>query len=427
MNLKLQRIIQKLEKKFPRKIDLTLDRQFKILKKLGNPQDKLERVIAVVGTNSKYTLANVTSSILNEAGHKCNLFLSPHLQSYTERFIYNNNEISEENLIELLEDIEKIIGDNPCTLFEALTCAYLKYCEQFKQNILIIESGLMHYYDSSNVFKKNLASIIGTIGLDHLQWIKNKTIDGVIYEKTAKLLNSNIFVNKQENKEITSKIEKALENNQSNKYFFGKDFNILKAENGFIQYQDQFGEIILPEPKHILGEHNLWNISTAIAAARKLFNVKDEQIKKAVTSIKLKGRLEEIKSGGNLNKFSKNKIYLDIAHNENAARALRNWIDSSLSQFHLIIGMMKEKQHFDFGSALFKGSDKIKSVTLIDIPNTPGAISKENLKKKFSNLYKNIKTKENIFDAIKSLNARLDDKILITGSAYLCGEVLNLN
>ena len=129
MNLKLQRIIQKLEKKFPRKIDLTLDRQFKILNKLGNPQDKLERVIAVVGTNSKYTLAKVTSSILNEAGHKCNLFLSPHLQSYTERFIYNNNEISEENLIELLVDIEKIIGDNPCTLFEALTCAHLKYDE----------------------------------------------------------------------------------------------------------------------------------------------------------------------------------------------------------------------------------------------------------------------------------------------------------
>ena len=207
MNLKLQRIIQKLEKKFPRKIDLTLDRQFKILKLLGNPQDKLEQVDSVVGTNSKYSISVSLKYILNEAGYKCNLYLSPHLQSYTERFIYNNNEINEDELINLLEDIEKIIGDNPCTLFEALTCAYLKYCEQFKQNILIIESGLMHYYDSSNVFKKNLSSIIGTIGLDHLQWIENKTIDGIIYEKTAKLLNSNIFVNKQENKKIASKIE----------------------------------------------------------------------------------------------------------------------------------------------------------------------------------------------------------------------------
>ena len=427
MNLKLQRIIQKLEKKFPRKIDLTLDRQLKILKKLGSPQDKLEQVISVVGTNSKYSICKSTMAILNEAGYKCNLFLSPHLQSYTERFVYNDNEISEENLIELLEDTEKVIGDNPCTLFEALTCGYLKYCEQFKDNITLIEAGLFHRFDSTNVFKKNLGSIIGSIGIDHLQFIKNKTIEGIIYEKTASLLNSNIFVNKQDNKEITSKIENALKNNQSKKHFFGKDFNILKAENSFIKYEDDQGSIILPEPSVLGIDHQLANISTSIAASRKLFNVKDEHIKKGVISIKLKGRLEEIKPGGNLNKFSKNKIYVDIAHNENAARALRNWIDNSHSHFHLIIGMMKEKKHFDFGSALFKGSYKIRSVTLIDVPNTPSAISKEKLKKKFSNLYKNIKTKENIFDAIKSLNTRLDDKILITGSAYLCGEVLNLN
>jgi len=233
--MKLQKLISKLQQKHPKKIDLTLNRTFDLLKKLGNPQDKLKNVISVVGTNSKYSICQSLKAILNQSGYKCNLYLSPHLQSYTERFIYNDNEISEEELINLLEDIEKVLGENQATLFELLTCAYLKYCEQFKQNISILESGLMHHYDSTNVFNKNLASIIGPIGLDHLQWIKNKTIDGVIYEKTAKLLNSNIFVNKQENKEITSKIEKALQNNKSIKYFFGKDFNILKAENSFIQ------------------------------------------------------------------------------------------------------------------------------------------------------------------------------------------------
>jgi dihydrofolate synthase/folylpolyglutamate synthase len=81
MNLKLQTIIQKLEKKFPRKIDLTLERQLKILKKLGNPQDKLEQVISVVGTNSKFSIIYTIFSILKESGHKCNLFVSPHVQS----------------------------------------------------------------------------------------------------------------------------------------------------------------------------------------------------------------------------------------------------------------------------------------------------------------------------------------------------------
>ena len=109
----------------------------------------------------------------------------------------------------------------------------------------------------------------------------------------------------------------------SNKYFFGKDFNILRAENGFIQYQDQLGEIILPEP-NLLGDHQLGNISTSIAATRKLFNIKDEHIKKGVTKIKLKGRLQEIKSGKLKNLIGKNRLIIDGGHNIGASIALSN-------------------------------------------------------------------------------------------------------
>ena len=275
MNLKLARIIKNLEKKHPKnKIELQLGRVFDLLNKLGNPQDKLKCVVSIVGTNSKYSICQSLKANLNQSGYKCNLYLSPHLQSYTERFVYNDKEIGEDVLADLLEDIEKTLGDNPATLFEILTWAYLKFCEEFKNNITLIEAGLFHQFDSTNVFRKNLASIIGSVGLDHLQWIKNKTIEGIIYEKTVKLLNSNIFVNKQDNKEITSKIKKALENNQSNKYFFGNDFNYLKAENNFIQYEDYKGSLILPEPS-VLGDHQLGNISTSIATDRKLFDVKD--------------------------------------------------------------------------------------------------------------------------------------------------------
>ena len=139
-------------------------------------------------------------------------------------------------------------------------------------------------------------TLIGVIHNDHFQWLENKSIEGVIYEKTAKLLNSNIFINKQVNNEIGNKIEKSLEKNTSNKYFFGKDFNIAKFENGFIQYQDQLGELVLPEPS-ILGDHQLYNISTAIAASRKIFSIKDENIVNGIKNISLKARLEEIKSG----------------------------------------------------------------------------------------------------------------------------------
>ena len=421
--MKLQKLISKLQQKHPKKIDLTLNRTFDLLKKLGNPQDKLKNVISVVGTNSKYSICQSLKAIFNQSGYKCNLYLSPHLQSYTERFIYNDNEISEEELINLLEDIEKVLGENQATLFELLTCAYLKYCEQFKQNISILESGLMHHYDSTNVFNKNLASIIGPIGLDHLQWIKNKTIDGVIYEKTAKLLNSNIFVNKQENKEITSKIEKALKNNQSNKYFFGKDFNILRAENGFIQYEDHKSSIILPEP-NVLGDHQLENISTSIAAARELFNIKDQDIKTGITKIELKGRLQEIKSGKLKDLVGSNRLICDGGHNINAAKAIANWINQQNQDVHLIVGMMKDKDHQGFIDC-FK--DKVKSITLIDIPNQEGSISKEEFKNKLNGINKKINLCKNIKESIQSINKYQNEICLVLGSLYLIGEVLNLN
>jgi len=421
--MKLQKLISKLQQKHPKKIDLTLNRTFDLLKKLGNPQDKLKNVISVVGTNSKYSICQSLKAIFNQSGYKCNLYLSPHLQSYTERFIYNDNEISEEELINLLEDIEKVLGENQATLFELLTCAYLKYCEQFKQNISILESGLMHHYDSTNVFNKNLASIIGPIGLDHLQWIKNKTIDGVIYEKTAKLLNSNIFVNKQENKEITSKIEKALKNNQSNKYFFGKDFNILRAENGFIQYEDHKSSIILPEP-NVLGDHQLENISTSIAAARELFNIKDQDIKTAITKIELKGRLQEIKSGKLKDLVGSNRLICDGGHNINAAKAIANWINQQNQDVHLIVGMMKDKDHQGFIDC-FK--DKVKSITLIDIPNQEGSISKEEFKNKLNGINKKINLCKSIKESIQSINKYQNEICLVLGSLYLIGEVLNLN
>ena len=421
--MKLQKLISKLQQKHPKKIDLTLNRTFDLLKKLGNPQDKLKNVISVVGTNSKYSICQSLKAIFNQSGYKCNLYLSPHLQSYTERFIYNDNEISEEELINLLEDIEKVLGENQATLFELLTCAYLKYCEQFKQNISILESGLMHHYDSTNVFNKNLASIIGPIGLDHLQWIKNKTIDGVIYEKTAKLLNSNIFVNKQENKEITSKIEKALKNNQSNKYFFGKDFNILRAENGFIQYEDHKSSIILPEP-NVLGDHQLENISTSIAAARELFNIKDQDIKTAITKIELKGRLQEIKSGKLKDLVGSNRLICDGGHNINAAKAIANWVKQQNQDVHLIVGMMKDKDHQGFIDC-FK--DKVKSITLIDIPNQEESISKEEFKNKLNGINKKINLCKNIKESIQSINKYQNEICLVSGSLYLIGEVLNLN
>ena len=235
---RLQRIISKIEKRHNKRIDLSLDRTFNLLNKLGNPQNKIKNVVTVVGTNAKASMATALSTILKESGYKYNLYTSPHLQSYTERFVFNNEEINENNLAILLEDVDRILGNDNATVFEILTCAFIKYAENFKDNVNIIEAGLFHRFDSTNVFKKNLLTLLGVIHLDHLNWLDNKTIDGVIYEKTSSLPTSNIFINNQMNSEIKKRIKKSLLKNKSKKYFFGDNFKVAKSENGFNHYQD---------------------------------------------------------------------------------------------------------------------------------------------------------------------------------------------
>ncbi len=421
--MKLQKLISKLEKHHKKKLDLSLGRTFNLLKKLGNPQDKLKNVVTVVGTNAKASMCYSLKSMLNQGGYKTNLYTSPHLLSYTERYVFEDKEINEDNLIELLIDVEKTLGDDNATLFEILTCAFIKNAENFKDNINIIEAGLFHQFDSTNVFKENLMTLIGVIHNDHFQWLENKSIEGVIYEKTAKLLNSNIFINKQLNNEIRDKIERSLEKNTSNKYFFGKDFNIARSENGFIQYQDQLGELVLPEPS-ILGDHQLYNISTSIAASRKIFNIKDEHIKNGVKNISLKARLEEIKSGKLKDIAGNNKLIIDGGHNISASFSIANWIKNQSEEVNLIVGMMKDKEHIEFVKAF---ENIVNSITLIDIPNQNGAISKEDLKKKLGNLKLNLKLSNDIIESIKSLSKNENSIILCIGSLYLAGEILSLN
>ncbi len=421
--MKLQKLISKLEKHHKKKLDLSLERTFNLLKKLGDPQSKLKNIVTVVGTNAKASMCYSLKSILNQAGYKCNLYTSPHLLSYTERYIFNDKEIDEENLIDLLEDTERILGDDNATLFEILTCAFIKHAENFKDNINIIEAGLFHQFDSTNVFKENLMTLIGVIHNDHFQWLENKSIEGVIHEKTTKLLNSNIFVNKQVNDKIRYKIERSLEKNTSNKYFFGKDFNITNSENGFIQYQDYLGEMVLPEP-NILGNHQLYNISTTIAASRKIFNIKDDDIINGIQNISLKGRLEEIKSGNLKTIAGNNRLIVDGGHNISASLSIANWIKNQNQEVNLIVGMMKDKEHIEFIKAF---ENIVNSITLIDIPNQDGAISKEDLESKLNDLNLNIKRSQSIESAIKSLSKNENTITVCIGSLYLAGEILKLN
>ena len=422
--MKLQKIVARLQKLHPKEIDLSLNRTKNLCQKLGNPQDQIN-CISIVGSNGKYSTIRALYAILKEANYNCNIYTSPHIQKINERFIYNNEELSDENLASLLIEVEEINNGEPITFFEILTVAYFYYAKNFPKNINLIEAGLFHRFDATNILKKNLSSIITSIGLDHLDWLpeKERTVEKIIFEKTSSLLNSKIIIAKQSSNKVIQNIKDAISKNKSKKIFFNKDYNFTLRENDFFYFEDELGGIKLPKP-NLIGEFQLENISTAIATIRQLNHLKitDNQIKKGIQKISSIARLQEIKSG-KLKKFLKdNKLFVDGSHNPLGAKVLNKYLESLDCKKHIILGMMANKDHKNYISH-FKN---IETIVTIDIPNQPNAIRGEDLKKKIQSFSK-VQYKRTIEDAIRSIKLQKNDVILITGSLYLAGEVLNLN
>ena len=422
--MKLQKIVSRLQELHPKEIDLSLDRIQSLCKKLGNPQDKI-KAISIVGTNGKYSTIQAMFSILKEANFNCNIYTSPHIKSINERFVFNNEELNDEDLANLLEEIEEANNGQPITFFEILTAAYFLKASQYPDNINLIESGLFFRFDATNILKNNLASIVTSIGLDHLDWLpeNEQTVEKIIFEKTSSLLNSNIIVAKQSTNKIKENIKKTISNNRSNKFYHNENYSFTMQENDFFYYEDQFGGIKLPMP-NVKGQFQLENVSTAIATLRILkdLKIKDDHIKKGILKINCIARLQEIKSGKLKELVKDHKLFVDGSHNPLGAKVLNEYLESLDCNKHIILGMMANKDHQEYMS-YFK---EIASLTTIDIPNQPNSIGGKDLKKKLINL-KNVQYKENIFEAIKSIQVKKNDLILITGSLYLAGEVLNLN
>ncbi len=422
--MKLQKIVNRLQKLHPKEIDLSLNRIKKLCKTLGNPQDKL-KAISVVGTNGKYSTIQALFAILREANIKCNIYTSPHIKRINERFVFNNEELNDDDLGILFEEVEEANNNEPITFFEILTAAFFYNASKYPENINLIETGLFHRFDATNILKNNLASIVTSIGLDHLDWLpeNEQTTKKIIFEKTSSLVNSNIIIAKQTSSQIVNEIKSSILKNSSKKYFFNEDYNYSSNENGFIFYEDKNGGIKLPTP-NVKGQFQLENISTAIATLRLINHLKvsEKHIKDGITKIKSIARLQEIDSGNLKELVKNNKLLVDGSHNPLGAKVLNEYLESLNCNKHIILGMMNNKDHNDYMS-YFKN---ISSLTTIDIPNQPNSIKGKVLKNKL-NSFENVQYKESIIDAIKSIPVKENDIILITGSLYLAGEVLNLN
>ena len=422
--MRLQKILSRLQRLHPKEIDLSLNRIKNLCEKLGNPQDKIN-CIQVCGTNGKGSTISFLRSILREANYKCNIYTSPHVKIINERYIYNDEMVSDNDLADLLTEIEEVNNGQPLTYFEALTAAFFLGCKEYSDNLVIAEFGLFGRGDAVNILKKNICNIVTSCSEDHLDWLpKNeRTIERIIYEKTSALLDTNIVIAKQSSNEIIRFIKNNISKNKAKKYFFNEDYNFVLKENDFFYYEDKYGGLKIPKPK-MNGQFQLENASTAIAALRVLENIKitDQNIFDGIKKANNIARLEEIKSGKLKNLVKDNMLLIDSSHNPGGSKVLNDYLQTLDCKIHVIIGMMANKDHEKYIS-YFKD---ISSLTTIDIPNQPNSISGKDLREKFKNI-PNVKYQTNIEEAIKSVNLDSGDVLLITGSLYLAGEVLSLN
>ena len=104
---------------------------------VGDPQDKL-KFIHVAGTNGKGSFCAMTDSILRAAGYKVGLFTSPYIVEFNERMRIDGQNISNEELCELVRYIKPFadaMEDKP-TEFELITVIAFLYFARHKLNFL---------------------------------------------------------------------------------------------------------------------------------------------------------------------------------------------------------------------------------------------------------------------------------------------------
>src|SRR6476469_5601519 len=168
-------IVARLTALHPKRIDLSLDRMWRILMALGDPQRRLPPTIHVAGTNGKGSTIAFMRAILEAAGLRVHVYTSPHLVRFNERFRLGHEGggrlVSDEELAAALVECETANAGGPITVFEIETAAAFLLFARHPADVLLLEVGLGGRLDATNVIDKPLASVITPVAMDHVDFL----------------------------------------------------------------------------------------------------------------------------------------------------------------------------------------------------------------------------------------------------------------
>ncbi len=359
--------------------------------------------IHVGGTNGKGSTCKYLTEILTLQGYKVGTFVSPYLKVFNERILLNNNLISNEDLEKYIKIVLEYneSRDEKMSFFELLTVLAFKYFFDQQVEVMIIEVGIGGKLDVTNTINYDL-SLLTNIGTDHLDRLGPTELD-VLYNKLGILKPNGVMLTTIDSKHHNHALEYAnLRNAQI--FFIDKPIKLNDNPLTFTLNENVY-------QLQMIGEYQLPNAALAINAINYLYpHITYETIKKGLYNAKWPGRLELINKQPD--------IYIDAAHNKEAAIALRVSIEILFGNKKLIsiISLLKGKDYHSFINEVSKFSKKI---ILTSFPDPRLADLNQII-----NDFPNVELVTNFNEAIQIINNPCE-VYLITGSIHFLGYFLN--
>ncbi|SDK27187.1 bifunctional folylpolyglutamate synthase/dihydrofolate synthase [Alkalibacterium thalassium] len=401
-----------------------LNRMRLLMSKLGNPQDSL-RVVHIAGTNGKGSVSAFLSSILSQAGIKSGVYTSPHLESINERIKISGQMITDDAFIEateivapFVEQVEEETGERLYS-FEILTAVALLHFSVCGCELVILETGIGGRLDATNVVSSSEASIITSIGYDHMK-VLGDTIEQIAAEKAGIIKSNGLVIFPEMSEEVDAVISRKAADVQADMIKVTPNHissvNMTDTYSSF-SYKEMDGLVI-----HLLGRHQIINAVLAVEASQIL-----EQRGFAITSEHIRRGLELAAWPGRMEKISEHPtILIDGAHNPEGVAALRENIGYLFPDEPLtfVVGMMKDKEYKEMIEQMLPYAEKVLTVSPDPYRGFDAEATADWLKDKGQDAQA-FKSVDELIVELKS-QSYLNRKVIVFGSLYLIGDMRRL-
>jgi dihydrofolate synthase/folylpolyglutamate synthase len=428
-------IVARLTALHPKRIDLSLDRIERLLAALDHPERKLPPVIHVAGTNGKGSTIAFLRAILEAAGKRVHVYISPHLVRFNERYRLGQSGegvlVSDAELSATLEECERVNAGAPITVFEITTAVGLMLFARHPADVLLMEVGLGGRLDATNVVEHPLATIITRIAIDHTDFL-GPTLDKIATEKAGILKRGTPAIVAAQARDALAAIERQAAKLNVPLKIAGEDWTATE-ERGRLVYQDEAGLLDLPAPK-LYGRHQFENAGLAIAALRaiKPFKISPAAYEAGMIKADWPARLQRLAQGRLVELApAGSELWLDGGHNPDGGRAIAAALadlEERVSRpLVLIVGMLASK---DCEGFLGNFTGLVRRMIAVPVPGAEKGMSAEAVADAARAIGLPATSRDNLIealDAARKLDLDPPPRILITGSLYLAGEVLREN